>query len=261
MHIRDSSKRVLLPLFGLWLVLLFPYLPVNANTLSASEVVRLSDQQMRGESGYSEMTMTITRPTWNRSMSMKSWNKGLDLSLVLVTAPAKDKGSASLKRYNEMWNWIPSIEKVIKIAPSMLGQSWMGSDFTNDDLINQSSIVVDYQHTFIGSEEVDGVECYVIEASAKPDAPVVWDKVRLWISKDNLLQRKVEFYDEFAELVNTMQTFDIKSMGGRNVATRMHMIPADKEGHQTEIEIHAAQFDFDIDDAFFSQSQMRALRD
>ncbi|GEA60824.1 outer membrane lipoprotein-sorting protein [Vibrio comitans] len=261
MLFRNSNYRELLWSVSLWLLLLLPLHSVNATTLSASEVVRLSDQQMRGESGYSEMTMTIIRPTWSRSMSMKSWNKGLDLSLVLVTAPAKDKGSASLKRHNEMWNWIPSIEKVIKIAPSMLGQSWMGSDFTNDDLINQSSIVVDYQHAFVGNEEVEGKECYVIDAIAKPDAPVVWDKVRLWISKDNLLQRKIEFYDEFEELVNTMETFNIKSMGGRNVASKMLMMPADKEGHQTEIEIHAAQFNFDIDDAFFSQSQMRALRD
>ncbi|GEA50723.1 outer membrane lipoprotein-sorting protein [Vibrio inusitatus NBRC 102082] len=261
MHCGDSEHSILLSILSLWLLLLVPFHSIHAQTLSASEVVSLSDQQMRGASGYSEMTMTIVRPTWSRSMSMKSWSKGLDLSLVLVTAPAKDKGSASLKRHNEMWNWIPSIEKVIKIAPSMLGQSWMGSDFTNDDLINQSSIVVDYQHVFTASEVIDGIECYVIEATAKLDAPVVWDKVHLWISKGNLLQRKVEFYDEFEELVSTMKTSDIKAMGGRNVASKMLMIPADKEGHHTEIEIHAAQFDFDIENGFFSQSQMRVLRD
>lgn len=112
---------------------------------TAFEIVQKSDQTMRGESSYSEATMEIVRPDWRRSMTMKSWTKGTELSLVLVTAPAKDKGSASLKRYREMWNWVPSIERIIKIAPSMLSQSWMGSDFTNDDLINQSSIVVDYQ--------------------------------------------------------------------------------------------------------------------
>lgn len=228
---------------------------------SAFDIVEKSDQQMRGDSSYTVATMNIIRPDWTRSMSMKSWTKGKDLSLVLVTAPAKDKGSASLKRQREMWNWIPEIERVIKIAPSMLSQSWMGSDFTNDDLINQSSIVVDYEHRLVKEAQFDGETTYVIDAVAKPDAPVVWSKVRLWISKSTYLQRKVAFYDEFDELVNLMQTFDIKELGGRMLATRMEMIPADKKGHKTEMITYEAQFNFDIGDAFFSQSQMKALRD
>ncbi|WP_084144315.1 outer membrane lipoprotein-sorting protein [Ferrimonas kyonanensis] len=228
---------------------------------SATDIVRQSDQQLRGDSSYTEMTMSIIRPDWQRSMRMKSWSKGLELSLVLVTAPAKDKGSASLKRQREMWNWIPSIERVIKIAPSMLGQSWMGSDFTNDDLINQSSIVVDYHHQLVDSALIDGSDCWIIDAIAKPQAPVVWSKVRLWIAKDNYLQRKLAFYDEFDELINTMNSYDIKTLGGRAVATRLEMIPADKPGQRTEIITHQAQFDFAIDDGFFSQSQMKSLRD
>ncbi|WP_087025591.1 outer membrane lipoprotein-sorting protein [Thaumasiovibrio subtropicus] len=229
--------------------------------LTAFEVVERSDQQMRGESSYTESTMKIVRPTWTRSMSMKSWTKGQDLSLVLITAPAKDKGSASLKRYREMWNWLPSIERVVKIAPSMLGQSWMGSDFTNDDLINQSSIVVDYHHQIVEKEAFDGEVMYVIDAFAKEDAPVVWSRVRLWISESSYLQRKVAFYDEFDELVNTMSTYDVQEMGGRLIATRMEMVPADKPDQKTEMITHAAQFDFDISDDFFSQQQMKALRD
>ncbi|EMD81261.1 Outer membrane lipoprotein-sorting protein [Vibrio diabolicus E0666] len=205
--------------------------------------------------------MKIVRPDWSRSMTMKSWTKGTELSLVLVTAPAKDKGSASLKRHREMWNWVPSIERVIKIAPSMLSQSWMGSDFTNDDLINQSSIVVDYQHQLLPSETFDGDKVWVIDALAKPDAPVVWSKVRLWISQTSFLQRKVEFYDEFDELVNVLTTYDVKTLGGRDVATRMEMQPIDKPGNKTVLITHEAQFDFDIDDDFFSQQQMKALRD
>ncbi len=228
---------------------------------SAFDIVQKSDQAMRGKSSYSEATMKIVRPDWSRSMTMKSWTKGTELSLVLVTAPAKDKGSASLKRHREMWNWVPSIERVIKIAPSMLSQSWMGSDFTNDDLINQSSIVVDYQHQLLQSETFDGDKVWVIDALAKPDAPVVWSKVRLWISQTSLLQRKVEFYDEFDELVNVLTTYDVKTLGGRDVATRMEMQPIDKPGNKTVLITHEAQFDFDIDDDFFSQQQMKALRD
>ncbi|HHF0487670.1 MULTISPECIES: outer membrane lipoprotein-sorting protein [Vibrio] len=228
---------------------------------SAFDIVQKSDQAMRGKSSYSEATMKIVRPDWSRSMTMKSWTKGTELSLVLVTAPAKDKGSASLKRHREMWNWVPSIERVIKIAPSMLSQSWMGSDFTNDDLINQSSIVVDYQHQLLQSETFDGDKVWVIDALAKPDAPVVWSKVRLWISQTSFLQRKVEFYDEFDELVNVLTTYDVQTLGGRDVATRMEMQPIDKPGNKTVLITHEAQFDFDIDDDFFSQQQMKALRD
>ncbi|HHG3521829.1 outer membrane lipoprotein-sorting protein [Vibrio parahaemolyticus] len=228
---------------------------------SAFDIVQKSDQTMRGQSSYSEATMEIVRPDWKRSMTMKSWTKGTELSLVLVTAPAKDKGSASLKRHREMWNWVPSIERVIKIAPSMLSQSWMGSDFTNDDLINQSSIVVDYQHALLGNDSFEGDKVWVIEAKAKPDAPVVWNKVTLWISQSTYLQRKVEFYDEFDERVNVLTTYDVKELGGRKIATRMEMKPVDKPGNKTIFTTHQAQFDFDINDDFFSQQQMKSLRD
>lgn len=243
----------------LLLLILLPTSLLRAET--ASEIVTKSDEQVRGESSYSVATMNIIRPEWTRSMSMKSWTKQRDFSLVLVTAPAKDRGMVSLKRYREMWNWVPAIERVIKIAPSMLSQSWMGSDFTNDDLINQSSIVVDYNHKMVHDEIFDGEATYVIDAIAKPDAPVVWSRVRLWISKKNYLQRKVEFYDEFEELINTMQTFDVRKMGGRLLATRMEMIPADKPGYKTEFITHDAQFDFAIDEEFFSLDQMKQLRD
>ncbi|EML0897576.1 outer membrane lipoprotein-sorting protein [Vibrio parahaemolyticus] len=228
---------------------------------SAFDIVQKSDQAMRGKSSYSEATMEIVRPDWTRSMTMKSWTKGTELSLVLVTAPAKDKGSASLKRHREMWNWVPSIERVIKIAPSMLSQSWMGSDFTNDDLINQSSIVVDYQHALLGNDSFEGDKVWVIEATAKPDAPVVWNKVTLWISQSTYLQRKVEFYDEFDERVNVLTTYDVKELGGRKIATRMEMKPVDKPGNKTIFTTHQAQFDFGINDDFFSQQQMKSLRD
>ncbi|HAV1549482.1 TPA: outer membrane lipoprotein-sorting protein [Vibrio parahaemolyticus] len=228
---------------------------------NAFDIVQKSDQAMRGKSSYSEATMEIVRPDWTRSMTMKSWTKGTELSLVLVTAPAKDKGSASLKRHREMWNWVPSIERVIKIAPSMLSQSWMGSDFTNDDLINQSSIVVDYQHALLGNDSFEGDKVWVIEATAKPDAPVVWNKVTLWISQSTYLQRKVEFYDEFDERVNVLTTYDVKELGGRKIATRMEMKPVDKPGNKTIFTTHQAQFDFDINDDFFSQQQMKSLRD
>ena len=228
---------------------------------TASEIVRKADLQMRGESSYTETTMQIIRPDWTRTMSMKGWSKGADYSLVLVTAPARDKGSSSLKRNQEMWNWVPSIERVIKIAPSMLGQSWMGSDFTNDDLINQSSIVVDYTHVMLREEKFDDADCWVIESTPKENAPVVWGKQVLWISQNKYHMRKVAYFDEFDELINTMSTTDVKQIGGRSIPTRMEMQPADKPDQKTVLIYHNAEFDFDIPDSFFSQSNMKGLRE
>jgi outer membrane lipoprotein-sorting protein len=146
------------------LVLLSPLSPWSAET--ASQIVKKSDEKTRGKTSYIEMTMEIVRPTWTRVHG----NEGVVQGIRLLPgggprSPPGDKGSSSLKRGTEMWNWVPNIERIIKIAPSMLSQSWMGSDFTNDDLINQSSLVVDYTHALTGEEDYDGVKCWVIEAT------------------------------------------------------------------------------------------------
>ncbi|MDH3999490.1 MAG: outer membrane lipoprotein-sorting protein, partial [Desulfuromonadales bacterium] len=168
--------------------------------------------------------------------------------------------SSSLKRNKEMWNWIPSIERIIKVAPSMLGQSWMGSDFTNDDLINQSSIVVDYTHELLRQEDYDGVSCWVVAATPKPNAPVVWGKLQLWVSVAEYNLRQVEYYDEFDDLINTMSNYAVEELGGRLIPTRLEMRPADKPQQKTVMVYHAAEFDFAMEENFFSQSRMKELR-
>jgi len=246
--------------FVLTFVLLLLVYPAVGLCQTATDIVRTSDEKMRGQSSFTEISMQIIRPDWVRTMTMRGWTKGDDYSLVLVLGPARDKGSSSLKRGKEMWNWVPRIERVIKIAPSMLGQSWMGSDFTNDDLINQSSIVVDYTHRILREEDFDGTPCWVIEAIPRPDAPVVWGKLVVWVSQCEFNQRKVEFYDEFGDLINTMSSYELKQLGGRLIPTRMEMQPANKQGQKTVLTYSAAEFDFDIDDDFFSLNQMRELR-
>src|SRR5665648_297010 len=146
------------------------------------EIVRQSDEKFRGSSSNGSFSMTIQRPTWSRTISMKSWSLGTDYSLIYVTAPAKEKGQVFLKRKNEMWNWVPTIERMIKIPPSMMMQSWMGSDFTNDDLVKESSIVVDYTQKLLGKEKVRGMDCYKIELIPLPDAAVTWGKIISWIT-------------------------------------------------------------------------------
>jgi outer membrane lipoprotein-sorting protein len=234
--------------------------PFVANSQDAKEIVEIMDRKWRGEYVTQQMTMTIVRPSWQRSISMKTWGRGIDYSLVYVTAPAKERGQVFMKRDKEMWNWVPSIDRMIKLPPSMMMQSWMGSDFTNDDLIRESSVVRDYTHTIIGEEVIGDRLCHKIELIPKPDAAVVWGKVILWITKEDYLQLKIEFYDEDEFLVSTQNLSDIKEMGGRVVPCRLEMVPADEEGKKTVIEILSSDYETEVKEAFFSQQNMKRIR-
>jgi len=163
------------------ITLLFAAIWANAQDITA--IIKEADEKFRGSSSIGEMTMIIERPSWSRTVSMKNWTLGNDYSLIYITAPAKEKGQVFLKRKKEMWNWVPNIERMIKIPPSMMMQSWMGSDFTNDDLVNESQLARDYTNSLLDEEEVDGYTCYKVELIPHEDAPVVWGKVIMWISK------------------------------------------------------------------------------
>lgn len=225
----------------------------------ATEIIKKMDQKMRGETQKAEVTMTIVRPSWSREVSMKSWSKGTEYSMILITAPARDEGTAFLKRGNEIWNWVPSVGRTIKMPPSMMSQSWMGSDFTNDDLVRESSVITDYEHELVDEEDISGYECYKIRMTPKPEAPVVWDHVDIWVSKDDYLQLKTEFYDEFGDLINVMHGMDVRELGGRIIPAKMEMIPQDKEGHKTILETKSVEFNEPIPENFFSVQNMRRL--
>lgn len=232
-----------------------------AQQLTATEIVKRADDKMRGESSsYSVMSMKIVRPTWERTISFKSWGKGTELSLVYITGPAKDKGQSFLKRNREMWSWNPQINRTIKLPTSMLSQGWMGSDFTNDDLLNQRSIVVDYTHEFNGEEVISGELCYKINLTPKPDAPVVWGKIVMWISKKHEIIFKTEYYDEDKYLVKSEIGKDLKQMDGRFLLTSFELIPADEEGNKTIVTIDEIKFNISIDESFFSQQNMQRIR-
>ncbi|WP_299462810.1 outer membrane lipoprotein-sorting protein [uncultured Microscilla sp.] len=226
---------------------------------NATEIVKKADSHMQGKSSQGIMTMTIVRPKWRRTVEMKSWSKGRDFSLILIKKPVRDKGSGYLKRGKEMWNWLPKVGRVVKMPPSMMNQSWMGSDFTNDDLVRQSSIVIDYTHKIIGSETLEGRDCYKVLLTPKPNAPVVWGKVEMWISKKDYLQLQSKMYDEDGYLVNTMRGSKIKNLGGRVLPSYMEMIPADKPNQKTVLEYKKLVFDKPISDSFFSVQNMKRV--
>ena len=226
----------------------------------AKEIIRKMDENAQGNSSKSEITMKIVRPSWTREVGVKGWSLGTKYSLILITAPNRDKGSAFLKRDNEMWNWQPTINRVIKMPPSMMMQSWMGSDFTNDDLVKQSSIVEDYTHKILKDTTMQGRECYKIEMIPNEDAAVVWGKIHTYVTKKDYLQLLSKFYDEDEYLINTMHMSAIKEMGGRTIPTKMEMIPAEEPGNKTIIEYTSMEFDVPIEESFFSMQNMKRVR-
>ena len=226
----------------------------------AIDIIRKADEKMRGNSSYTEAIMQIVRPDWTREIGMKMWSLGTKKSMVLITSPARDKGTATLMRDKEIWNWQPSIERVIKLPPSMMMQSWMGSDFTNDDLVKQSSMTTDFTHKLLGKETVDGRSCYKIEFTPKPDAAVVWGKIMMWIDEKDYLELKVEFYDEDGYLVNTMYGKNIQTLGGRTLPTRLELIPAEKEGQKTIIEQLALDFNVKLEESYFSVQNLKRVK-
>lgn len=214
---------------------------------------------MRGITSQATMVIRTIRPAWSREMEVKTWMKGSSYALLLVQSPAKDKGTSFLKKKKEVWNWLPALERTIKLPPSMMSQSWMGTDFTNDDLVKESSALEDYTHSIVGDTVIDGRDCYVIQFTPKPEAAVVWGKLLVSIDKKDFLELYTLFYDEDGSLLNTMKAYDVKVMDGRLIPTRLEMIPAGKKGQKTEIEYRTIVFDRPLSDNFFSVEQMKRL--
>lgn len=226
---------------------------------TAKEIVKKADEKLRGTTSQAELTINTIRPGWSRSMEVKVWMKGNDYSMILVQAPARDKGIAFLKRKKEVWNWMPSLERIIKLPPSMMNQSWMGTDFTNDDLVKESSIVNDYWHRFAGDTMLDGKACYKIEMIPRPEAVVVWGKLLVCIDKENFIQLHCRFYDEEGKLMNVMNATDVKMMDQRLIPTRFEMIPMDKKNQRTEMIYRSVKYNRPIDDGFFTTGKMKNI--
>ena len=240
---------------------LFPGNDAGAQpTEDATAIVRKADERMRGKSSVAEMTITTVRPKWTRSMDIKAWTKGNDMALILVNSPAKDKGTTFLKRKKEVWNWLPSLERTIKLPPSMMSQSWMGTDFTNDDLVKESSIVEDYDQKLLGAEKQGDRDCHKIELVPKPEAAVVWGKIIVWIDKKDYIELRTEFYDENDALSQTMVGADLKMLGGKLLPSRMEMTPVGKAGHKTEIVYKTLVFDKPLADSFFTIENMTKVK-
>lgn len=237
------------------------FMQLQAQTPPAREIIRRADEKFNGEkTGYSFMSMTVVRPAWQRTVEFKSWSMEEEFSLTLITAPARDKGQSFLKRGTEMWNWNPTISRLIKLPPSMMSQGWMGSDYTNDDILRESSVVNDYEHTLTGEEVIDGHPCYRIGMEAREVSDVLWSRQVWWVDKKEYIVLKAELYDEDGFLVRTEKASELKMMDGRLLPSRIELLPAENPGNKTIVEIREMKFNIPIQDSFFSQQNMQNVK-
>ena len=252
MIVQFSEKRI--PAFALVLCILFP-LAGNGWALDADDIIKRVEDNLNGKTAFMKITMKVKTARSERTLKMESWSIGKEKSFIKINYPLKDKGITFLKIDNAMWQYVPRIEKIIKIPSSMMMQSWMGSDFTHDDLVKESSISDDY-HKKILAENESG---YEIELLPLEDAPVVWGRIVMAISKEHFLPVQVRYFDEDGKEVRILHYLDVKYFGDRIYPSRWLMQPLGerKAGHQTIVEISDALFDREISESYFTK---RALK-
>jgi outer membrane lipoprotein-sorting protein len=228
--------------------------------LDATQIVRDAINHWRGVSSHTDMSMVIHRPDWERKMTMRAWTKGADQSLVRVVEPAKDRGNGTLTDKNSMWSFSPKVNRVIKVPSSMMGQSWMGSDFSNKDIAKADDIIDQYEHTLLSVVENDGVTTYEIQSVPHEEAAVVWGREVMRIRDDRVLVEH-DFYDQDDELVKTLESLEIGEMGGRTIAIRQRMHEVETPDEWTEIQVNSVEYEIDIPDSTFTLSNLRNPRD
>jgi outer membrane lipoprotein-sorting protein len=230
-----------------------------AQDIDLKQVVSKAENRLRGTSSIATMKITTVRPKYSREMTVKSWTKNDDYALMYIASPARDKGTTYLKREKEIWYYIPSIERNIKMPPSMMNQSWMGTDLSNDDLVKKTSLENDFDHELIDSELINGVECFYISLIPHDDAEVIWGKIEIWVDKQfyNVMQQKS--YDEDLELVNTIICSQVKMMDGETIPTKMEFFPADKPKQSTVMEYLSIDYNVNIPEYYFTTRFMNKV--
>jgi len=231
-----------------------------AKELSLHDIVDRANKALRGDSSHGTMSMTIVTPKWERTMDVEGWNRGREYAFILIHAPAKDKGNITLRRKNEMWLWLPKVERVIKVPPTMMHSAWQGSDFTYEDIVKADSVVKDYKHTLLSKRTEDGRIVYRIRGDPLPDAPVVWGKVIMEVAvygDDEAVPLKEEDYNERGDLERTITLSDIRRLGGRLVPAKLECVPRRKAGQRTTLVYHSLEFDVPLTEDFFSQARLQ----
>jgi len=261
-HRRPEGSRAPARLIALFAAIV-GLIPASTGITSEPDPQKLIDSaedMVKGETARGTIEMTVTRPDFTRSMRMKSWWEGNEKALIVIEAPRKDAGNKTLKIGNEMWNYLENTETTIKVPPSMMLQSWNGSDFTNDDLVRESNYAEDYDASVEGTGEAEGEPYWDLLLRPKPEAPVVWGKLIYRISKADTLPVRLEYYDEQGTLKRHLVFSDRDTVGSRVIPTTWTMYDDTKDGHRTTMEILEMEFDIEIGDRIFSKRELESGR-
>jgi len=245
---------------ALLIMLSFARGAISAEELTGKEIVKRADDLMRGNSLQGRYVMTVTTPGWTRRLELDVWEKGREKTFIRILSPAKESGISTLRIKESMWNYLPNVERTIKIPPSMMLQPWMGSDFANDDLVKESSIIDDYDHTILAEEDMGGNISYKIELIPKPEAAVTWGKIIYWVRKNDFVPLKEEYYKENGELIKILEYSEIKKMNDRSIPVIWKMTPVKKEGCRTVIEVADVKYDLPIGDPIFTMENLKNTR-
>jgi outer membrane lipoprotein-sorting protein len=222
---------------------------------SVQEVIDSIDQLYRADSSYAQMEMEITNPNWERTLRLKAWSQGTEKTLIRILEPAKERGTGTLRIGNEMWNYLPKVDKTIRIPPSMMMSSWMGSDFTNDDLVKEFTFSQDYTFQYTEVDNPEDNRLY-IECIPKQGRPIVWDRVLLAVDAESLLPVSEKFYNEQGQLMRTMNFRDVRTFHDRRIPSVMELVPKDEKG-KTIIRYLEAEFNIDIPADTFTTRNLR----
>lgn len=220
-------------------------------TPNVKTLIEKADRLYRADNSYARMQMTIVNPNWQRTLSMDVWSLGMKKTFIRILSPTKDQGMATLRIGTEMWNYFPKIDKVMKVPPSMMMGAWMGSDFTNDDLVKETTLLDDYTAELIHPAAA-GQDIYSIQLIPKQQTATVWTKIILNIDKQSLLPKSEEYYDEKGQKMRRIDYREVKEIGGRKMPTIMELVPLNKPGNKTIIEYQKAEFDSGVPDSVFS---------
>jgi outer membrane lipoprotein-sorting protein len=232
-------------------------LSASTDSLNVKDIIQEIDELYRATASYAEIEMEITNPHWQRTMTMKVWSLGRDRTFVRILTPKKERGVGSLRVKSEMWNYLPKTDKVIKIPPSMMMSSWMGSDFTNDDLVKEFSLWGDYSYELITPDDAEDSLVYV-NCIPQPDLPIIWANIVIAARRSDHLPVWQKYYDDKGRMMRLMTYSDIQTFDGRRLPATLEMIPQNKDGHKTVIRYNKLSFDARISDDLFSLQHLRS---
>ena len=215
------------------------------------------DDIYRSNASHGILTLAVTTSNWQRSLTLEQWSKGNNMHLIKVLKPKKEKNLATLRVDNNVWNYMPKVKRVVKIPSSMMSSSWMGSHFTNDDLVKQSRMVIDYDFSITYEGLRDGVNIVEISCIPKKNAAIVWGKVEVIVYRNDFIPLSIVYYDEDLKLSRTLKFSNIQVLGGKKIPLQMKMVPTDEPEESTAILWEKIDFDLAIKDDFFSLRKLQ----